>query len=266
METFAMEKFIAIECISEALKSNTTVKAIFLKGSLARQDFDRYSDVDLYCLVDPQSVDTFLPQRISILETYKLLLYVSEVNFVCPQILAVFDNGLHFDLYTVTIDNLPQTDAIKVLYDPHHFLSGYTPHPLQYEHDEVLNLIHEFACTLLEFETAFLREDLFWAWRLTSHCVGYLSGILRYVHDPAYSRFGAKKSTQGIPVSMYSRMVNALEHCCPSQLPQGVSQLITILDELIPQLPIDIQTKINYDFLNFFKKRVNKLLADDIEK
>ena len=34
-----------------------------------------------------------------------------------PQIVAVYDNGLHFDLYTVTL-RLYKKDQIKVLYDP----------------------------------------------------------------------------------------------------------------------------------------------------
>lgn len=37
------------------------------------------------------------------------------VPLVVPQIVGVFDNGIYFDLYTVTYDSLDRTDKSKIL-------------------------------------------------------------------------------------------------------------------------------------------------------
>lgn len=46
-----MKLWDAINVVVGALKDDSAVRALFLKGSLAKDVGDEYSDVDLYCLV-----------------------------------------------------------------------------------------------------------------------------------------------------------------------------------------------------------------------
>ena len=127
----------AVEAVLRAVKECPEVKAAFLKGSLAKGIADEYSDVDFYCLVDSADVERFLGKRMAILETYRPLIYHSESNFVGPQLVAVFDNGLHFDLYTVTLESFPQAGQFRVPYDPDRILGRFkadaADHSLPYE-------------------------------------------------------------------------------------------------------------------------------------
>ena len=84
---------------------------------MGKGDGDQDSDVDLYCLVHEEDLDDRFRKRLYYLRHYQELLYWSEANFVAPQIVAVFSNGLHLDLYTVTLNTLQQTDMIKIIYD-----------------------------------------------------------------------------------------------------------------------------------------------------
>ncbi|MDI6740210.1 MAG: nucleotidyltransferase domain-containing protein, partial [Candidatus Edwardsbacteria bacterium] len=112
----------AINKISRAITSDNFVRAIFFKGSLGRGEGDQYSDVDFYCILKEDKRDEFLKKRIDYLQTYKPLIYWSESNFVGPQIIGVFNNGLHFDLYSIMLNELQYTDGIKVIYDPEQLL------------------------------------------------------------------------------------------------------------------------------------------------
>lgn len=116
----------AISAILAAVCEHPAVRAVFLKGSLATSNGDQYSDVDFYCLVDENKQAGFLQDRLPILANYKPVVYWSEQNFVGPQIVAVFADGLHFDLYTVTETNFPRQGQFKVLYDPENILARFS--------------------------------------------------------------------------------------------------------------------------------------------
>lgn len=84
----------AVKKVYSEIMRDKLVRAVFLKGSIARGECDEYSDVDFYCMVDEERKEEFLSKRIKYLESYKPLIYYSEENFVGPQIVAVFEDGL----------------------------------------------------------------------------------------------------------------------------------------------------------------------------
>lgn len=249
----------AIDIISEAFKKDSAVRALFLKGSIARNDFDEYSDVDFYCIVREDKMEDFLNRRLNYLQQYRPLIYWSESNFVGPQIVAVFDNGLHFDLYTVTIETLSFTDEIKVIYDPENLLLNYKAKRLTISEAEIINIFNGFTFTLLEFEAAYCRKDLIWASRLASHLSGDLAIILRYIFDKNNAKLGFKKLYRKLDSDLNERLHKAMDLLGPSFLPKGVIQLIDIANELIEKLPNEISAKINMDFFNYMSNKIRNL-------
>ena len=181
------------------------------------------------------------------------------MNFVGPQIVAVFDNGLHFDFYTVTLDTLPKTDKIKIIYDPNGLLSDYKAESLTISEDYFINMFDEFTFTLLEFEAAYCRGDLIWASRLGSHLSGDLSIILRYLYDKDNAKLGFKRLYKSLDSDLYHKMVSAMDLLGPSFLPMGVVQLVEIAEELIEKLPEEISNKINRIFFNYMADKIGKL-------
>lgn len=61
-------------------------------------------------------MDAFLEKRLSYLDDYMLMIYYEYVNFVADQIVAIYEDGFHFDLYTVTENSLPYLDKAKINY------------------------------------------------------------------------------------------------------------------------------------------------------
>ncbi|WP_432363383.1 nucleotidyltransferase domain-containing protein [Sporosarcina sp. UB5] len=116
---------LAVEKIVASLKGDPYVKAIFLKGSMGRGEHDAHSDVDLYCLVDEADKKEFLANRVEHLRAYRDIILMEDIFIVAPQIIAVFDNMLHIDLFTVTKETFVGGDYFKVLYDPNHLMDEF---------------------------------------------------------------------------------------------------------------------------------------------
>ena len=185
-----MKQWDAINVVVGALKDDSAVRALFLKGSLAKDVGDEYSDVNLYCLVHDDQLEDFFVKRIMYLEQYKTILFWSESNFVGPQIVAIFEDGLHFDLYTVTEKRLPKTYSIKIIYDPEKLLSQYQSMPLSLTSEDVIQLINEFFFVFYEYQFAYKRKDFSWASRLASHLSGEFAILLRSVIEPSTGMLG----------------------------------------------------------------------------
>lgn len=254
-----MKQWDAVHVVAEALQADPAVQAIFLKGSIARDEMDDYADVDMYCMVDATQLDAFLPQRMDYLRRYRDIVYHSHANFVGPQIVAVYDNGLHFDLYTVTAQTLQRSDTIRVLYDPNKLLEDYQPIPLALDSAQIVRLVDEFTFMLLEFEAAYGRDDMLWASRLASHLSGNVAMVMRYLADIDTSKLGFKRLYQRLEPSMYQQMYQAMDGCGPSQLPQGAQSLTDLMEQLMDQLPAELQAGIHRDFFHMMSEKIRAL-------
>ncbi|AWB44115.1 DNA polymerase III subunit beta [Paenibacillus sp. CAA11] len=249
----------AVRQISSALKQDAAVRAVFLKGSMAREENDAYSDVDMYCMVDEEEISDFLQRRLAIMTCYQPLIYWSEANFVGPQIVGVYEDGLHFDLYTVTPSSLQRTDRIKVLYDPDQLLAAYQAEDYSMSDREVLDILSEFTFSLLEFEAAFQRRDLLWASRLASHLAADLSLVLRHLYDPGKAALGTKSLHRALDPGILQRLLDAVNHTSPDRLPLGVQQLADLADELVASLPETAKASWNHRFFDFMHQKVREL-------
>ncbi|MFJ7667164.1 nucleotidyltransferase domain-containing protein [Lysinibacillus sp. NPDC097195] len=79
-----LEEIVAV--LVASFKNNPLVKAIFLKGSIARNEHDHFADIDLYCLIDKDDMEKFLPQRIAHLKDYKNPLFSDDIFIVAPYV------------------------------------------------------------------------------------------------------------------------------------------------------------------------------------
>ncbi|MCL2170152.1 MAG: hypothetical protein FWB74_09040 [Defluviitaleaceae bacterium] len=244
-----MKRYDAIEAVKNAISAEGLADALFLKGSIAKGTDDDWSDVDFYAAVSPENFDAFLARRIHYIEAYKPLIYWSNVNHVGPQIVGVFEDGLHFDLYTVPTGAIPQTGEIKPLYDPAGILASYSTAPLSVTSEEIIRAIHSFTFVLVEFEAAFHRGDTIWATRLSHALLGELSIVLRHLHDPQNAQLGLKGIHKVIPKDMTEILKNSMD----------VPALIKLMSELIKQLPTEVRKRINMKFFEFMATSINLL-------
>jgi predicted nucleotidyltransferase len=90
-----------IRKLTTLLKKENIVAALFLKGSIARGTADRYSDIDYYCLIHKNSMQEIMDKRKKIVTSIGKIIYLEEVNFGNPQLIVIYDNEVHLDLYLI---------------------------------------------------------------------------------------------------------------------------------------------------------------------
>ncbi|GAM12466.1 nucleotidyltransferase domain-containing protein [Mesobacillus selenatarsenatis] len=175
----------ALEVLSNSLKQDNRVQAIFVKGSVGRGEQDEHSDLDLYCLVEENDLDAFLHSRIHHLESYGKLLFHDDIFIVAPQILAVYENMLHVDLFTVTEKTFIEKDSFKVIYDPDHRLEKFKKtQNLRLSADEFQDAVDDIAWFLFQYKKSAARGNDLWSVNMLNQVTSHLSRVLLHRYKP----------------------------------------------------------------------------------
>lgn len=227
-----MKQEEAIYHITQSLKKDERVKAIYLKGSLGRGEYDEFSDVDLYCLVDESVEDSFLNHRLNHLESYRKVLFFEEVYIIAPQIIAVFDNLLHIDLFTVTVNNFKEKDFIRVLYDPYEILTQFLPtQNLQLNKEQFEQCTYNVAWYLFQYNKAKLRGNDLWAVDMLHSVLTNLSKVLLHRYHPERAELGLKALNRLLPPRKLSTIETIYNYSTPSSHKEAAGFIISLLKE-----------------------------------
>ncbi len=186
-----MKQEEAVKVITAQLKQDPYVKAVFLKGSMGRNEHDENSDVDLYCLVDEEGKEDFLENRKAHVEAYGKLLFYDEIFIVAPQVLAVYDNMLHLDLFTVTDETFIEKDYFKVLYDPENRMEKFNQH-LTLSAQEFIDTVDDTAFFLFQYEKSRRRGNAVWSVHMLHQVMIHFSRLLLHHYYPDRAQLGLK--------------------------------------------------------------------------
>lgn len=251
----------AIEEVSKKIIEDNICDSIFLKGSIARGDNDEYSDVDMYVLVSQDNLDLFLEKRIEYLSAYKSIINYSYANFVGPQIVAIFEDGLHFDLYVVTKESIPTSDKIKIIYDPKELMKNYIPQINYIEKDDCIEMFNGILYSFIEADAAYKRKNYPWTSRILHNSISRCSILLRYIYDKNYAYLGLKKINEVIPKKQYLWLEEASENLNKKGYKIANDRIVTILDYIAENInDDDIKSKFNIKFLEWMKINLNGIL------
>jgi Streptomycin adenylyltransferase len=248
-----------INVLVNKAKTDLAVRAIFLKGSLARGDGDEYADVDFYCLVKENEQARFLTRRLEILTTYRPLLYWSEVYFIAPQIVGIFDSGEQIDFYTVTTKTLPITDQTLVLYDPEGLLQDLPTEPQAVSISNLVSQFEMFCLTLYRVERMYRRGDVLWAVHLAGLLISDMAVIYRFVVEPERAQIGLKGLYQKLDADTIQDLKTISNLLTPEKLPRGLKHLTRMMKQLAKSLDEEVSHKLNWAFFEFVEGRIKKL-------
>lgn len=220
----------ALEAIVHNLKKDTVVQAIFLKGSIGRGEEDEHSDIDLYCLVEEKVVEQFLPNRITHLEAYKPLLFHDDIFIIAPQILAVYENLVHVDLFTVTEDTYIEKDYIKILYDPHKKLEKFkTKQTLTLSEEEFQDSVDDVAWFLFQYKKSAARGNDTWSVSMLHQVMNHLSIILLHHYKPKRAQLGMKTIESSLPDPLLHEIHAIFEQISPKKHDRAVRSICKLL-------------------------------------
>ncbi|KRG13717.1 nucleotidyltransferase domain-containing protein [Lederbergia galactosidilytica] len=237
-----MKQEDAVQTISQSLKKDKRVKAIFLKGSMGRGEYDEYSDVDLYCLVDEKEKEAFLNQRLSHLESYRNILFYEDYFIIAPQIIAVFDNLLHVDLYTVTEKTFDKKDFFHVLYDPENRLAKFqATQNLMLSSEEFADCAYDVAWFLFQYHKANQRGNDLWAVEMLRHVIVNLAKVLLHRYRPERAQLGLKTLKSSLPLVLLNKVKLIFQYNTPGSHSQSVNHLMNLLDDEIDWIECTVE-------------------------
>lgn len=221
---------VAVEKITASLIQSPHVRAIFLKGSMGRNEHDEHSDIDLYCLVEKEQEELFLAERITHLQTYRPVLFQDDIFIIAPQLIAVFDNLLHIDLFTVTVESFTPKDFFKVVYDPENLLAQFeASQSLILSKEEYKDHVIDVAWFLFQYRKASARGNDVWAVKMLSHVLEHLARILLYRYAPERAQLGLKTISRSLPEPVFSEIESISGLMTPAAHPQAASQIRQLL-------------------------------------
>lgn len=211
-----LQQELAVTKICSSLKEDKLVKAIFLKGSMGRGEHDEYSDIDLYCLVEQGNEKKFLEKRLEHITAYRDVIFYDDIYIIAPQIIAVFDNLLHIDLFTVTEATFTEKDYFKVLYDPDNLLEKYRKtQSLEIKVNEFSDSVMDVAWFLFQYKKAVERGNDIWAVRMLTNVMEHLVRVLLYKYDPKRAQLGLKTLNLSLPSPVLREVEVIFEQLTP---------------------------------------------------
>lgn len=223
---------IAVHKIMESLQADHRVKAIFLKGSMGRDEYDEHSDIDLYCLVEPADAEKFQKSRLAHLLAYRPVIFQDDIFIVAPQLIAVFDDFLHIDLFTVTEDTFSGKDFFKVLYDPENRLSAFIEtQGLELSASEFHDQVIDVAWFLFQYKKASARGNNIWSVKMLSNVAEHLARVLLHRYAPGRAQLGLKTLSHALPVQLAKRMERIYELMTPALHADSAAAIGELLKE-----------------------------------
>lgn len=255
-----MRTYNAIEKVSKQIINDDICEAIILKGSIGRGDDDAYSDVDMYVIVKENRMQEFLERRVEYLSTYQPIIFYEYQNFVADQVVAIFEDGLHFDLYTVTMKTLPQKDKIKIIYDPKQLLINYKAGVITITNEDLANSFHDILYTFVEADSAFLRKNYVWTSSMLRTSLSDCALLLRYIFDKDYAYLRLKKINEVIPEEQYMWLEEASSNLNQQGYQRAVQLIIQILDYVVKQLSTEDKSGFNFVFFQWIKRQLGNTL------
>jgi predicted nucleotidyltransferase len=226
-----MRQEIAVEKVLESLKRDPSVRSVFLKGSMGRKEHDEHSDIDLYCLVEEGKETEFLTRRLDHLKAYKDLIFHDDIFIIAPQIIAIYEDWLHIDLFTVTEKSFQEKDFFTVLYDPDNLMERYeSTQNLSISKEEFEENVLDAAWFLFQHKKAAARGNDTWAVEMLRHCMRNVTTILLSKYAKERSVLGLKTIHRDLPQDLQNRVVEIYEKMTPSCHGEAARKIGSLLE------------------------------------
>lgn len=248
-----MKQYEAVEIISNAIIEEELVEAIYLKGSIARANEDEFSNIDMYLIVHSNNLERFKNNLFEYLSKFDHIVHFG--NYENPnKSICVYRNGICLNIYTHRLDELNYEDDIVIVYDPKGLLVNYQTISDTFDIQEIGKIIDRFLLNSLEFEKAYLRKDLLFAFELTFSLFKDLGILLRTKNDTDNVKLGLKK--YNLDFEEKDKYLEVIKKLKISSILECVKMIYVIFDNYIYNVPILLAEHINFDFYAYTKSKI----------
>ena len=156
--------------VVEDLTSDSNVLAIYQSGSLARGNFDNYSDIDLHIIVSPDKKVDYIKNKRKRARKWGEVLFYEDFNPYSPVVVTHYDSFIKVDSWYHSPEEVVPSiwlKECKVLHDPNNIISKiikessnevYKP-----SSEEVVFWRGKLLAFIHETYRAIMREEIYYA-------------------------------------------------------------------------------------------------------
>ncbi len=177
-----------------------------------------------------------------------------------PQFIAIYENGLHVDLYIATNSQLQHTDPIKVYYDPNGIFNEYTWQRDEFSLDEIAKCFEDALYYFTEANSAYERKNYPWAIRIMDSSISNAAILLRYSYDKIFTFLGLKKINEIIPHEQYMLLENAFVYLGKLEFQKANDCIMKAMDVFIETCSSEMKDKLNMKLYQWVKSNLNRTL------
>ncbi|WP_245827642.1 nucleotidyltransferase domain-containing protein [Paenisporosarcina indica] len=235
------------------LTADSNVLAIYLGGSLAKGNFDIYSDIDLHIIVTSEQKTDFIKEKRKRSSSWGEVLFYEDFNPLSPVIVTHYDCFIKVDSWYHSPEEVVPSIWLKdldVLYAPHNIISDvikessireYKPskEEVEFWRGKIIAFIHESY-------RAVMRNEIYYAISNLDRVRWLIaSGWYMEIEQHLDSSYGVWSKVEGNRSKLNKQQLSLLERWYCSRNPQDIMQT---MEKMIPE------------FL-----RLNKLLSERVE-
>lgn len=229
--------------VIEYLKNNKYLNSLFL--------IDENKIKRFYCLIQ-NDIKKFISEFISYLETQDLIIHQDFIG----NTLHVYANEDLYLVFTISKEHLEITKNYEVIFDK---LNTNIPDNDALTNKELSNNLSEYFYLLVEYVNARRSNNPFLTFNVTTLIIDKFVIIYRAFFDS----YNAKKEYKDINVTMNNSQLENLEIIFKSLKFENTFEtillMISIIDQIIKNLPIILLKNIDVGFYNNIKKQIYDL-------
>ncbi|QVY62115.1 nucleotidyltransferase domain-containing protein [Cytobacillus gottheilii] len=232
---------ILLENALNDLKSDSNVLAIYQAGSLAKGNFDNYSDIDLHIVVTPERKPDFIKDKHNRARKWGDVLFYEDLSAMSPVIVTHYESFIKVDSwYHSPEDVVPSIwlRGYKVLYDPKNIISEiikdssnvvYKPSSdeVEFWRGKILSFIHETYRAVMRDEKYYALSNLDRVrWLVVS---GWYMEMKQHLDSP----YGVWSKIEGKRSKLDQGQLSLLESwdCC-----RNTNEIMKTLVSMVPEI------------------------------
>jgi predicted nucleotidyltransferase len=233
---------ILLESALTNLTSDPNVLAIYQAGSLARGNFDNYSDIDLHIIVNPKLKADFIKEKRNRAAIWGRVLFYEDFNPSSPIVVTHYDSFVKIDSWYHSPEEVVPSiwlKGYKVLYDPNNIISDiiresshkvYKPSAdeVEFWRGKLLAFIHETYRAVMRGEIYYALANLDRVrWLVVS---GWYMEMTEHLDSP----YGVWSKIEGERSKLNQEQLSLLKSWeCGRNLDQMMKTVVSIVPEIL---------------------------------
>ncbi|MGH2317813.1 nucleotidyltransferase domain-containing protein [Planococcus sp. SE5232] len=221
--------------------TDVDVLAIYLAGSLAKQNFDNYSDIDLHIIVKPEKKNAFIEKKCIRAEKWGHVLFHENANPRGPVVVTHYNCFVKVDSWYHALGEIMPSiwlKGVKVLYDPNRLICPVIKESSEITYKISIDEVEFWKGKILAFahETyrAVMREEMLHAeFNLDRMRWLVVSGWYMEMDEHFDASYGSWSKVEGKRSILNSRQLSVLEEW---RCRRESDELLVTVTSMIPEI------------------------------